>query len=475
MDPPMKLLITLFIAGIISINGCYFMQSSDGGGQTDWQPPRKINAADIALPEGYRIIPVAEGFTFPTSVTFDESGVPYIIESGYSYGEVFQEPKLFRIEEDGKYTVVAAGDNNGPWTSVFFHQGNFIVSEGGQLKGGKILRISPDGKIETLTDNLPGMGDHHTNAAIVGEDGYIYFGQGTATNSGVVGVDNFDFGWLKRFPDFHDIPCKDINLAGKNFESDDPLNGNSNVLTGAFSSFGSQTKEGEVIKGIIPCTGAIMRIPINGGNPELVAWGFRNPFGLAFNPQGELYATDNGYDMRGSRPVFGTGDLLWKVDQGIWYGWPDYSGGVKHKNADPLLSELPNDPPYPAARLGVHSSSNGIDFSRNGQFGYQGEAFIAQFGDQAPAVGKVIAPVGFKIVRVDTKTGVIRDFAVNKGKTNGPASWLNSGGLERPLNVRFNPEGTELFIVDFGVMLMSREGIFPQKGTGVLWKVVREK
>ena len=72
-------------------------------------------------------------------------------------------------------------------------------------------------------------------------------------------------------------------------------------------------------------------------------------------------------------------------------------------------------------------------------FGFNGEAFIAQLGDMAPNVGKVLAPVGFKVVRANVTNGVVRDFAVNKGKRNGPASWLKKGGLERPISVKFDP------------------------------------
>jgi glucose/arabinose dehydrogenase len=68
-----------------------------------------------------------------------------------------------------------------------------------------------------------------------------------------------------------------------------------------------------VIPGRVPCNGAILRVKPDGGHPELVAWGFRNPFGIAFSPAGGLYVTDNGYDDRGSRPVWGAGDLLWAV------------------------------------------------------------------------------------------------------------------------------------------------------------------
>jgi glucose/arabinose dehydrogenase len=256
------------------------------------------------------------------------------------------------------------------------------------------------------------------------------------------------------------------------------------VTTGAFSAFGTQTASGQVIRGQVPCNGAILRLSPTGGQPDLVAWGFRNPFGLAFAPNGRLYVADNGYDERGSRSVWGAADHLWAVTPGTWYGWPDFSGNrpltqedFKPPGKPPLtflLTAHPNIPPKPVAVLGVHSSSNGLDFSRHPAFGHVGEAFVAQFGDMAPGAGKVLHPVGFKVVRVDVTTGVIADFAVNEGSTNGPASWLGSGGLERPVAVRFDPSGTSLYVVDFGVMTVSPQGPAPQPDTGVLWRVTRE-
>jgi glucose/arabinose dehydrogenase len=409
----------------------------------------------------------------------------YILETGYAYGEVWEEPKLIMLEGN-KQTVIARGEKNGPWTGMVFHGGNFYISEGGQANGGKILRVSPNGEMTTLVDNLPSVGDHHTNVPVI-KDGFIYFGQGTATNSAVVGPDNAAFGWLKRKPDFHDIPCGDITLTGENFESsnvltDDP---NDKALTGAYVPYGEQTSKGQIIKGRVPCTGSIMRIPLGGGSPEVVAWGLRNPFGLAMSPDGKLYSTENAYDERGSRPVWGTGDVLWEITQNTWYGWPDFSEGKPIKMDEefksptkdpvkPLLMNYPNDPPQPVAVLGVHSSSNGLDFSRNESFGYVGEAFIAQFGDMAPNVGKVLAPVGFKVVRVNVKNGVIRDFAVNKGKRNGPATWLEQAGLERPVSVKFSPKGESLYIVDFGILRMSDKGPLPEVKTGVIWRVVKK-
>jgi glucose/arabinose dehydrogenase len=470
------------------LSGCYAFRGSSGGGQTEFAPPREIRAGDIALPEGYRIEPVMMGMTFPTGVAFDEKGSPYVVESGYSYGEVWTVPRLLRVEPGNKATTIASGGGNGPWTAVTYHQGYFYVAEGGELEGGRILRISPEGEIEVLLAELPSRGDHHTNGVLAGPDGWLYFGQGTATNSGVVGPDNAKFGWLKRYPDFHDVPCMDLVLAGANFESPNPLAGGSGekVVTGPFVPFGTATHRGKVIAGRFPCSGAVMRIRPRGGQPELVAWGFRNPFALAFSPDGRLYATDNQYDLRGSRPVFGAGDLMWEVKIGAWYGWPEYHGadllyeGERYKPVGGetprrLLEIVPGKPPLPAAVFPVHSSSNGFDFSRNPSFGHVGQAFVAQLGDESPGTGKVLAPVGFKVVRVDVETGVSEDFAVNRGETNGPASWLKSGGLERPVAARFDPAGESLYVVDFGVMTHHGKGAVPRTDTGVLWRITRAR
>ena len=124
----------------------------------------------------------------------------YVIEAGYSYGEVFLEPRLLRVEPGGSVTTVATGAKNGPWTGVTFHNGNFYVSEGGELLGGKILRISPEGTITSLIEDLPTVGDHHTNGLVVGSDGKLYFALGTATNSGVVGLqENFAIGVARLY------------------------------------------------------------------------------------------------------------------------------------------------------------------------------------------------------------------------------------------------------------------------------------
>ena len=464
---------------------CYAVRPSAGGGKAAGKGTRRIDPAAIALPAGYRIEAFATGLTYPTAVTFDDSGGVYALEGGYAYGERWTEPRLLRVVRPNILTVVAAGDSNGPWTGVSYHQGAFYIAEGGQMRGGRILKVTQPGKLVPMVEGLPSLGDHHTNGPAVGPDGMLYFGQGTATNSAVVGEDNFAFGWLPRFPEFHDRPCRDVVLSGVNYISPNPLTkADDSAETGPYSPFGTRSTPGQVIKGELPCNGSVMRVPLAGGAPELVAWGFRNPFALAFSPQGKLYVLDNGYDERGSRPVWGTADLLWEVVPGTWYGWPDYSGAksldrVEFKppgegNPALMLNTPPSQVPEAVAYLPVHSSADGMDFSRNAAFGHEGQAFVALFGDMAPSVGKVLEPVGFRVVRVDLQRKVVEDFALNRKSPHGPASQAGTGGLERPVSLKFSPDGKDLYVVDFGVMAMQGKKPQPRKETGVIWRIWKE-
>ena len=273
----------------MTLGGCYRLLTSTGGGQTGFEPARPINPNDVALPEGYRIEAVATGLTYPTGVAFDEEGRVYVTEAGWSYGsENPGTPRLLRVELDGRTSVVAEGANP-PWNGLAYHEGAFYVA-GGHIQPGQILRITPDGAVAPIVEGLPSRGDHHTNGPAVGPDGALYFGQGTATNSGVVGLDSYRFGWLDDDPGFHDVPCEDVTLAGHNYRTPNPLtpDRSDEVVTGAYVSFGTRTRARRVVEGAIPCGGAVFRVAPEGGELELVAWGFRNPFGLAFSPDGRL-------------------------------------------------------------------------------------------------------------------------------------------------------------------------------------------
>ncbi|RQW76841.1 MAG: glucose dehydrogenase, partial [Geobacter sp.] len=90
----------------INLAGCYAVRPSAGGGKLSEVRDRALNPSDIALPDGYKVEVVASGLTFPTGVAFDDKGTPHVVEAGYSYGEVWEVPRLLRLQ-DGKATIVA--------------------------------------------------------------------------------------------------------------------------------------------------------------------------------------------------------------------------------------------------------------------------------------------------------------------------------------------------------------------------------
>jgi glucose/arabinose dehydrogenase len=73
---------------------------------------------------------------------------------------------------------------------------------------------NPVRTFKTAITNLPSAGDHFTEELVFDREGRAYFGQGTATNTSVVGPDNGRFTkWLENFPNFHDFPAKESSSA----------------------------------------------------------------------------------------------------------------------------------------------------------------------------------------------------------------------------------------------------------------------
>src|SRR5947209_8035464 len=245
---------------------------------------------------------VAAGFSFPTSLTFDEAGTIYIAESGLPFGGDRPGGRIWALAPGSSRSLVAEGLRQ-PVNGLTFHDGGLYVSEGGHP--GRISRIELDGRQTAILDNLPGPGNYHTNMVVFGPDGKLYFSQGAMTNTAIVGLDAYELGWLRRLPHAHDIPGHDVVLTGMHVETPDPSSSTpgARTRTGAFVPWGTATEPGQRIKAQLPCTAAVMRCHPDGSGLELVAWGLRNAYGLGFLSDGRLLATDQGPDDRGSRPV----------------------------------------------------------------------------------------------------------------------------------------------------------------------------
>jgi hypothetical protein len=175
-------------------------------------PRPDANAAQV--PAGYRVEVVMADLVYPTSVEFDDADNMYVAEGGFVYGDDVAQARVLRLPAGGSARPVAVVENlNGPVTDLLWHDKRLYISHRGKIS------VLENGAVRDLVTGLPSLGDHHNNQLTVGPDGKIYFGQGTATNSGVVGLDNFKMGWLAKYPDVCDVPVKDIRLHPQPFET----------------------------------------------------------------------------------------------------------------------------------------------------------------------------------------------------------------------------------------------------------------
>lgn len=410
----------------------------------------------------------AEQLSFPTSLTFDDAGYIYVAEAGLPFGGAPPGGKVWKLADNGTRSLLIEGLRP-PINGLTYYQGALYVSEGGHPA--RISRLTLDGQQTVLLEGLPGPGNYHTNMVTFGPDGYLYFSQGAMTNTGIVGLDAYELGWLRRLPHAHDLPGYEIELAGVNVTTPNPLDPAPDgwTSTGAFAPFGTPTTTGQRITAHLPCTAAVMRCRPDGSGLELVAWGLRNAYGLGFLPDGRLLALDQGADDRGSRPVGNVPDLLYEVRSGAWYGWPDFIGG------DPIINEIYQPtrgfaptfilsnhhelppPEHPLLRFPPHAAAVKFDVAPAHLSSWAGHLFVALFGDEAPMTAPVGPRVGRAVSRIDPGDWSLHPFLAEP--------------LMRPMDARFDPAGTALYILDFGEFEMSAEGVVAKAQTGKLWKL----
>jgi len=364
-----------------------------------------------------------------------------------------------------------------------------------------------NGHVTPFITDLP-TGDHPTEQ-LAFKDGWIYWSQGSTTNSGVVGLDNG--GGTNQ----SDIPCQDITLSDNVFISSlSPF-----VATSGYSPFGMQQKgtkipaffnsfTGTVRTGV--CDGAILRSRLNDSTHaiEAFSWGYRNPYAIRFPPSdhplaGGILAGEDGPDERGARPSNGAPDVLQLGRQNPdgspdYHGWPDRYGFLPSSQAvfNPIggrsddLCQSPPNSPFPAcvpdvlaqdvpianvlafppqpitsplAIEGADSSFTGIDFvpdafvtdpvkpgavlySLEGDFGFSPENATPP----APVIGHEVKLINFNQLPGSPLALRIENFARN---STGDQAFVtpNINGFNRPTNLRFGPDGCA-YVVDYGAV-----------------------
>src|SRR2546422_35404 len=533
------------------------------------------NGEDIVKPSGFTVSVFKSGLNFPTAIAFRGDArrfEVFVLESGHGLpsrcndetssvvGGQFSAtnpftPDILVFDESGrlirgplaKPTASGGGlQAHGPAIDIAFEKG----FEGGRLfatdsnqairapatnaqnNSSRIVTVNPEtGQVTPFISGLP-TGDHPAEQ-ITFKDGWIYWSQGSTTNSSVVGRDN------GNGANQQDIPCQDITLSTNLFDS------GGGVMTSGYSPFntrrpGATVTAFESATGPGICDGSILRAKVNAADPkstiEPVSWGYRNPYGIRFAPddhalKGGLFVTENGEDERGARPTNNSPDRLHLAQQNPdgspdYHGWPDRFGFLDSTQAMFNPTGGPGDdlcnPPAmpvfhaPACRAAITAADVpvrhvlafppqaitaalalepadvaivGVDFVPD-SFVHgpvrRGAALAGREGDFGVAAANGNPEEGHDIQLINFKDPLqlqLQRFAYNSTFVQAFVGRIH--GINRPVDLKFGPDDCA-YLVDYGAVRdfgqsdpdskfqVAGDGPLVQfPGTGVVWKICR--
>src|SRR5713101_5378974 len=516
------------------------------------------NGQDIVVPKGFTVSVFKSGLNGPTGIAFlgnAKSFQVFVLESGHGLpsqcneqgsfpGGTFAKnnpftPDILVFDQNGlllrgplgKPTAAGGGfQPAGPAIDIAFEHGrqggrlfatdsNQSIHGPGQNNSSRIVIVDPDtGTVTPFITGLP-TGDHPAEMFAF-KDGWIYWSQGSTTNTGVVGRDN------NNGNNQQDIPCQQITLSQNVFNS------GGGVTTSGYSPFGVHRPgatvdafESATGRGI--CDGAVLRAKLNGANPkatiEPFSWGYRNPYGIRFAPknhalQGNLFVTENGEDERGARPANNAPDRLQIAKQNSdgspdYHGWPDRFGfldstqavfdpvgglgddnpaAVVGKPVQPVLAFPPQPITAPLALEPADVAIVGLDFVPN-SFVHgpvkRGAALAGREGDFGFSKANGKPEEGHDVQLINfSRTGEplqlqLQRFAHNSTFEQAFVSRIH--GINRPVDLKFGPDECA-YLVDYGAVRdfgqsdpdskfkVAGDGPLLQiPGTGVVWKICR--
>jgi glucose/arabinose dehydrogenase len=515
-----------------------------------FSPNAKIS---INVPDGFRVSMFAAGLNFPTGLAFLRKGrgfEVYVLESGHGLpsrcneqgaaavgGEFSQNnpftPDILVFDDKGRFlrklakpSAVGVGfQTAGPAVDIAFENGfdggrlfatdsDQATHAAGQNNSSRIVTVDPmSGRVTPFITNLP-TGDHPTEQ-LAFNGGWIFWSQGSTTNSGVVGRDN---GGGTNQPD---IPCQDIVLSDNVFDS------GGGTMTSGYSTFGTQRPgarvqafEGASHRGV--CDGAILAARLDAQNPASTirpfSWGYRNGYAIRFAPEdhplkGGLLVGEDGPDERGARPSNNAPDAFHLAQVNPdgtpdYHGWPDRFGFLASTQAvynpiggpsddlcvpDPtnkpsgctaasLTTLLTEDVPIrnvlafppqqitaPLAIEAADSSFTGIDFVPD-SFVHgpvqRGAALYALEGDFgfSPPNSRAVVPASDPFAHEVGHEIKLLNFAAADGpvalkmmefarNAAGDQAFITDkvNAFNRPTNIRFGPDGCA-WVADYGAV-----------------------
>jgi glucose/arabinose dehydrogenase len=425
---------------------------------------------------------------------FADDGTLFLLEGGSTWPpRPYLPARILRLDMAGDLDVFGQEPLGGPRGAAVHGGFLYVADKGGSTSCIARYDLASDERAGVV-DGLPDGGWHEPGGPVFGPDGLMYFAQGSVSQNGVVLPQDFTVDFV-RHPQAHDVPGQDVVVTGNNVDTYDPTAPYPyTVKTGPFKPFGVAATQEEIIKGALKCSTGVWRSQPDGSELELLAWGVRSPSGMAFSEDGDLYVSDNGFAETGDRAIANDPDRIWRISKARtphgsvtapdWYGFPDICADgrpVWHEKKLPqrgrpaqrLIAEPPPWAGPPAFFEFPQSGMAKMDFCSSDAFGHRGRLFACEWGSLAPMTSPRPQDLdhGFKVIAVDVAKGTAGDFVHNRHP--GPASAHGTGGIERPVDCKFAPDGRSLYMLDFGVSQANESKHLSYGHTGVLWRITR--
>ncbi len=342
-----------------------------------------INMNIIDLPPGFESKLYAHlPISEPTVMTFDASGAMVVLSLD---GHIVQMTDINHDDYAETSTMLFDDpqDQLNHAVGMAFHDGKTYISDAGRIS---ILSDSNgDGMINAvnpIVDGLPTWQHtfHSNNGIAFGPDGKLYVGVGSTTDHGPLQVKN---------------------------------------------------------------EASILRMNDDGTDLEVFAAGFRNPYDLAFSPDGELFTADNSPDEPDDTLAYLPPEELDFVQQGKNYGFP-YVYGTAGSGGDYTA---------PITDLFTSSASSGLTYYSADQFppDYRG-IYIAQFGTGAAFAKAQGLTNGQMVVFVALKPDGSGGYT---GKWQPFARLRTDLGVYNPIDVTVGPDGS-LYVVEWNTATVFR-------------------
>ena len=312
--------------------------------------------ARIRVPAGFSDTYFARVNGAPTSMTFGPDGMLYV---------AVQTGTIYRIDGAGNTSVYVSGFNFP--TGIAFRPGtsDLYVSDrlnNAAVNGESRISIVQGGSSRQIIGGLPCCyaSMHAANGIAFGADGWGYVGVGGRADHGEI-------------------------LVGDNAGQQDELH---------------------------PFEASILRFSSDGSVVENYARGLRNPYDIAWDGNGQLWATDNA-------PDYGPVEELHRVIPGGQHGYPWFDCDVCFA-APPGVQVIP-----PAWSFTPHASPTGITSYLASQFpGYHNSLFLTLWS---------AFPGAQKVVRMAPNATNATNFAT---------------GFAAPIDVTVGPAGS-LYVADW--------------------------